>query len=127
MADDCAHTSGAQIDAISTDGSCLIRRVTEFQCERPLDIDPAEHAGVLNVLLFWLDGEVVGAGKIPIMRDMTDGMDDFEGYIQLAGAANRQLLTADNDHLMSLPMAQSMVHEIDARDGSQVPRSKLLL
>lgn len=125
--DDCAHTSGAQIDAISIDGSCLIRRVTEFQCDRPLDIDPAEHTGVLNVLWFGLDGQVVGAGKIPIMRDMADGMDDFEGNILFARAAGRQLLPADNDHLMFLSMAQSMVHQIDARDGGQVPRSKLLL
>lgn len=89
MADDCAHSSGAQIDAISIDGFCLIRRVTELQGERPLDVDPAEHTGVLYVLWFGLDGQVVGAGKIPIMGDMADRVNNLISHVQLARAADR--------------------------------------
>ena len=81
-------------------------------------MDPAKHASVLEVFLLGPDGQVVRAGKIPIVGDMADGMDNFKGHIELARAAGGQLLTADNDHLMLLAVAESMIHEIDARDRS---------
>lgn len=88
LPDDGAHAADTQINALALNHS-VSGNSLKFEGNRPLNIDAAKHAGVPEFFMFRFDHQVVGPGKIPVMRNVADGMDDLKPYILLAGAAGR--------------------------------------
>ena len=61
-----------------------------------------------------MDELKIGAGEVPVVGDVLDGFEQFEGDFAAASAAGREALTGKNDDVVVSPMVP-VIDTVQAR------------